>query len=145
MINRLSLLFTFALALFIAAYVTLPTSAAPELQANYGTKTVAFSGITSTTRSCASFPYADTAFVQLVADVTVANTSTVATQYTSNNTNFTVGETLSASVTADTPTVASGNIYTVTLIGQSTCIVVTPVNTNPITITAYLAAPARTN
>ena len=131
-----------AIALLVAAYASLPTAQAQTLP-QAGEATVAFKGMTATQRSCVSFPFADTTYVQLVADVTVVNTSSVAIQYSGNGTNFTGDAVLSASVTADTPTVASGNLYTVTLLSKNTCIQVTPTNTNPITVTAYFYAPPR--
>ena len=129
-----------AIAFLFAAYATLPVA---QAQTQAGEATVAFKSMTTTQRSCVSFPFADTAYVQLVADVTVANTTSVAIQSSSNGVNFTNGGVLSATVLADTPTVANGNLYTVTLVGKSTCIEATPTNTNPITITAYFYAPAK--
>jgi hypothetical protein len=131
-----------AIAILIAAYASLPTAQAQTLP-QAGEATVAFKSMTTTQRSCVSFPYADTAYVQLVADVTVANSTSVAVQSSGNGVNFTNGGVLSATVATDTPTVASGNTYTVTLVGKSTCIEATPTNTNPITITAYFYAPPK--
>ncbi len=129
-----------AIAFIIAAYATLPTV---QAQTQAGEAVVAFKSMTTTQRSCVSFPFADTAYVQLVADATVANTTSVAIQSTGNGVNFTNGGVLSPTVTTDTPTVADGNLYTVTLVGKQTCIQATPTNTNPITITAYFYAPAK--
>jgi hypothetical protein len=131
-----------AIAFIVAAYASLPAVQAQTLPQT-GEATVAFKGMTTTQRQCVSFPFADTTYVQLVADATAANTTSVAIQYSGNNVNFTNGETLSATVVADTPTVADGNLYTVTLLGKQTCIQATPTNTNPITITAYFYAPAK--
>lgn len=139
------LLSTFAL-LFLAAvatYATLPQASQVQAQQNYGLRTILFEGVTTTTRSCASFPLADVTHVQLSADVTVANTTTVIAQGTNDNIKFTNLGVLSSSVTADTATVADGNLYTVTIRSVNTCIQVTPTNTNPITITAVLYAPNR--
>ena len=140
--TSLTNVFLLALAFVIAAYASLPTVQAQALP-QAGEATVAFKSMTTTQRSCVSFPFADTAYVQLVADVTVANTTSVAIQSSGNGVNFTNGGVLSATVLADTPTVANGNLYTVTLVGKSTCIEATPTNTNPITITAYFYAPAK--
>ena len=129
-----------AFAFVIAAYATLPTA---QAQTQAGERTLTFASITTTQRACASFPFADTAYVQLVADVTVVNTTSVATQFTNNSVNFTNGEVLSATVETDTSAVADGNLYTVTLVAKSVCIEATPTNTNPITITAFLYAPPR--
>jgi len=139
------LLSTLALAVLIAVtvYATLPKANEAQAQQNYGLRTLSFNGITTTTRSCASFPLSDVAYVQLFADVTVANTSTVDVLSSNNATNYTTGSTLSATVTTDTPTIASGNLYTVSLLSVDTCIRVTPTNTNPITITAIVYAPLR--
>lgn len=143
MYKRVSSTFFLLAVLTFAVYATLPTASQAQAQQNYGLRTLAFEGITTTTRSCASFPLANTAHVQLLADVTVVNTSTVTLQGSNNGANFTNLAVLSNSVTADTATVADGNLYTVTLQSVSTCIQVTPTNANPITITAIIYAPNR--
>lgn len=141
------LLYTFALValLAVSAYATLPTASNAQAQQNYGLRTLSFDGVTATTRACTSFPLANVAHVQLLADVTTVNTTTVTVQGSNNGSSFTNLEVISNSVTADTATVAEGNLYTVTLQSLSTCIQVTPANTYPITITAILYAPARSN
>lgn len=140
------LLSTLALVALIAVvvYATLPQANEAQAQQNYGLRTLAFNGITTTTRACASFPLADVTHVQLSADVTVANTTTVIAQASNDSVKFTNLNVLSSSVTADTATVSDGNLYTVTVLAVNTCIQVTPTNTNPITITAVMYAPNRT-
>lgn len=139
------LLSTLALVALIAVvvYTTLPQANDAQAQQNFGLRTLAFNGITTTATSCASFPLSDIAHVQLFADVTVSNSTTVDVLSSNNATNYSTGSTLSATVTTDTPTVATGNLYTVTLLSVDTCIRVTPTNTNPITITAIFYAPLR--
>ena len=132
-----------AVFLLVTVLFSLGRDAEAQTLPQAGEATVAFKGVTTTQRSCVSFPFADTAYVQLVADAHVANSTSVAIQYSGNGTNFTDGQVLSATVLTDTPTVASGNLYTVTLLSKNTCIQVTPTNTNPITITAYFYAPPK--
>jgi hypothetical protein len=114
-----------------------------QAQQNYGYKELKFTAITTTTRSCASFPLSDIAYVQVFADVTLVNTTTVSTQYTNNNVNYTVGTNLVTDIVTDTALIASGNVFTLPLQAVSLCINVATANSNPITVTAIAYAPLR--
>lgn len=141
-IKSFKLLAPFALVL-VALFVGSAKLEQVQAQQNYGYKELKFNSITTTTRSCASFPLSDIAYVQVFADVTLVNTTTVSIQYTNNNVNYTTGQDLLTNILTDTETVTSTNLFTVPIYAVNTCVTVTPVNTSPITVTAIAYAPLR--
>lgn len=133
---RLTSVLALALLLLTTAYITLPAS--PVSAQNYALRTFAFTAITSTTTYCGSFPQSDQIDIQVYADVATVNTTTLDYLYTNDSVHYTVGGTLSSSITTDTPLVAVGNLYTVTTVGKDFCLQATVANTNPVTVTAVI-------
>lgn len=136
------LLSTLALVALIAVvvYATLPqaSQAAPSAQLPFTQETLQFKAITNTTTKCANFPSYHDVIVQYVADVGTVNTTTLDIRYSLVNGYYSTGDVLSSSITTDTPLVATGNISHVASYNGLFCLVATPTNTNPITITAVV-------